>query len=159
MNATALKSILVAIVAGIASIAPLLAVDTESRCIEDEGIPVVADEDMPGLVEARLVDEGKARTPQIAVNPLEIELTYFSPETVDFLFERECARLKLEQVDKEELTDGQYHDADCAAIKSLGFATRQIETVMRDLDLAISQDFWPQTMGPPTRPLDLRTCL
>ncbi len=156
MNATALNSALFAILAGIASIAPLTAADAAFSCLEDKSIEVVSDETLEELMEARLVDDGVG---QVVINPQEIELTYFSAETVDFLFQRECARLKLGQVGAEELTDGQYHDADCAAIKSLGFATRQIETVMRDLDLAISQDFWPQTMGPPTRPLDLRTCL
>ena len=154
MKHTGSQWIRIALVVGIASLAPFSAADRRACVIDGAAIPVEADETIGGLVEASVEGGRKIKT-----NPSEIELTYFSAGTVDFLFQRECARLELDQVGKKQLSNGQHQDADCAAIRALGSSKREVEAIARDLELALDEGFWPASMGPESRPLDLESCL
>jgi hypothetical protein len=146
------------VVIGVSSAAQLQAGGPELRCFAGpEGVQSKEDARLSGLVEAD-IQHGLIR-----VNSDALSRSYFSPTTLDFLYQRECSRIEMRLESSAEI--GQHRTADCRALDALrrhrysgepDLANRAARTIERDFASLPTPD-WPGSMGPPRR-VDFASC-
>jgi hypothetical protein len=103
--------------------------------------------------------------PVIRVNREAISKSDLSPTTLEFLYQRECARFVLGHLDLPEEDVETHRAADCLGfnfqfdqhfVERPELADRAVRTIERDFEY-IGQNEWPSTIGPPRR-IDLERC-